>query len=286
MYLFYVDDSGSRDPSVADGRDPIYSLTAIGMWEGHWREFDAELFTRKRELVKALKSAGKVTELKNIDDTEVKSSLLRNPRNRAKESAFLDALSDDDRTALANLYYAQLTKRKAYAMSVVIDKRELHDDGRKRVHHIAYDILLRQIEAFLDRRHRSHNGIIVMDDTSPQLNEEVARMHYNILHGFSPSKHKMRRVMEYPFFSDSSFSHGLQLADLCAYNVYRAFRREQFDYPQFTAMRAHFVSALHDADEWEKCIQVIPPTSPLAQTFHAFIAAEKAKFAPNGTDLR
>jgi hypothetical protein len=44
MYFFYFDESGSRDPKAFENKpdggvqikDHIYSLTTIGLWEGHW----------------------------------------------------------------------------------------------------------------------------------------------------------------------------------------------------------------------------------------------------------
>lgn len=40
-------------------------------------------------------------------------------------------------------------------------------------------------------------------------------------------------IVEYPFFTRSELSNGVQLADLLAYNVYRTFRDEDPDYPYF-----------------------------------------------------
>lgn len=40
-------------------------------------------------------------------------------------------------------------------------------------------------------------------------------------------------IVEYPFFTRSELSNGVQLADLLAYNVYRAFKDENLQYPYF-----------------------------------------------------
>jgi len=38
------------------------------------------------------------------------------------------------------------------------------------------------------------------------------------------------------YFTDSKLSNGVQLADLCGYNVYRAFRSKDFAYPYFAQL--------------------------------------------------
>ena len=58
MYFFYFDESGTRDPQVIvkcpDGstkeRDPLYVLTAVGLYERHWHAFDRAIAFLKLEL--------------------------------------------------------------------------------------------------------------------------------------------------------------------------------------------------------------------------------------------
>ena len=49
-----------------------------------------------------------------------------------------------------------------------------------------------------------------------------------------------RHIVEYPFFTRSELSNGVQLADLLAYNVYRAFKTEDFTYPYFEMLLPSF----------------------------------------------
>ena len=68
-------------------------------------------------------------------------------------------------------------------------------------------------------------------------------------------------IVEYPFFTRSELSNGVQLADLLAYNVYRAFRDEVFDYPYFRCVlpkiyRRRDTGSLAGLKIW-------PETSPL-----------------------
>ena len=69
------------------------------------------------------------------------------------------------------------------------------------------------------------------------------------------------RVVEYPFFTRSELSNGVQLADLLAYNVYRAFRDEDVEYAYFRNSLPRFyrrktTNALAGLKIW-------PDTSPL-----------------------
>ena len=47
-------------------------------------------------------------------------------------------------------------------------------------------------------------------------------------------------IVECPFFTRSELSNGVQLTDLLAYNVYRAFKFEDFCYPYFEKVLPNF----------------------------------------------
>ena len=92
MYFFYFDESGSRDPKAvetfADGtqspKEHIYSLTAVGLFEGRWRRFDREIANLKLELSDHLNRTRK--ERLDLADCEVKSNWIRNPKERGANS--------------------------------------------------------------------------------------------------------------------------------------------------------------------------------------------------------
>jgi len=74
---------------------------------------------------------------------------------------------------------------------------------------------------------------------------------------------KFPSAVEYPFFVNSELSNGVQLADLLAYNVYRAFRDEDLDYAYFQDLllyihRGRDGKTLHGLKIW-------PESSPLVQ---------------------
>ncbi len=126
MYFFYFDESGSRDPSVGTPEKPkdhLYVLLTIGMFEGQWSKFDRDIALVKLELADHLRRAGKGKF--ELADCEVKSNWIRNAKDRAAKSPFLNALTDGDRERLLACFFGQIEKRRAVLMATVIDKRYL-----------------------------------------------------------------------------------------------------------------------------------------------------------------
>lgn len=242
MYLFYFDESGGRDPDAGgNGRnikDHIYVLFAVGIFENNWRKLDRAIGHVKLELIDWLRRDG--IGPFDLADCEVKSNWLRNEKERNKKSRFLSALSKDDLTRLASIFYDQLEPCHAVMFAVIVDKRRLHDHmTHETLHKKAYELILERIEHFMTEYHAKHNALIIMDDTSQDLNRAVAMKHAYFQR--SGNQHvQFRHIIEYPFFTRSELSNGVQLADLCAYNVYRAFKSQDFTYPYFEKMLPHF----------------------------------------------
>lgn len=262
MYFFYIDESGSRDPSpgTADRpKDHIYVLLAVGIYERQWRPFELEISRLKLELAHFLGRDGKGRF--ELADCEVKSTWLRHALSRSRHSPFLAALDPDDMGRLVDAYYDQLEARKAVVLASVIDKRELYaDTTHETMHRWAYELLLERIEHYMRQYHNKHQALFVMDDTSIQLNRFIAMEHAALLRRGNPNM-RFPHIVEYPFFTRSELSNGVQLADLLAYNVYRAFRDEAPDYPYFRSVlpkiyRRRDTASLAGLKVW-------PETSPL-----------------------
>lgn len=269
MYFFYIDDSGNRDPGLKmerpDGsvfvKDHVYVLTAVGVYEGNWRPLEEELTDYKMGLRNMLrKTKGLETD---IMDCEVKSTWLRNPIERERRSPFLHGLSDDQRTRLSEMYYSQLNKHRMHIISVVIDKRYLKEDASSVSLHLkAYEILLERIELLLCERYYKHKGLIVMDDSDRHLNRALAMQHARLLHRGGQRIH-FNHIAEYPFFTESSLSHGVQLADLCAYNVYRCFKAADFTYSFFQKSLPYYYNSRNTPAHKLDGLKVFPDDSPL-----------------------
>lgn len=246
MYFFYFDESGSRDPQVStvlpDGthqpKDHLYVLTAIGLFEYRWRHLDREIANLKLELTDQLYRTRKLKF--DLADCEVKSNWIRNPKERRDKSPFLDALSNIDRERLVACYFRQIHVQRMTLFAVVIDKRKLHGHiDSELLHKKAYELLLERIEHFMAEFHSKHQAVIVMDDTDRALNRAVSMKHAYFQREGNQHVH-FNHIVEYPFFTDSKLSNGVQLADLCAYNIYRAFKSRDFKYPYFRELLPHF----------------------------------------------
>ena len=276
MYFFYFDESGSRDPSIgsaAKPKDHLYVLLAVGMWEGQWRRFETAISGLKLELADYLYRDGKGRF--ELADCEVKSNWVRVPTERKKRSRFLHQLHPDDLTRLTDAYFDQVDERNMVILAGVIDKRFLLDHvTHETLHKMAYEFLLERIQHYMRQFHRRHRALIVMDDTGKQLNSAVAMKHAWFQRAGNRNM-VFPAIVEYPFFTRSELSNGVQLADLLAYSVYRAFKRENFDYPYFEWLLPNFYrrrdgAALDGLKVW-------PENSPLVQAASSARDAHKQK---------
>lgn len=262
MYFFYIDESGNRDPlpgTANQPKDHIYVLLAVGLYERQWRPFELEISRLKLELAHFLDREGQGRF--GLADCEIKSSWLRHAPSRHRHSPFLAALHPDDMSRLVDAYYHQLDARNAVVLASVIDKRELRAGTTHEVmHRWAYELLLEQIEHFMRQYHHKHLALIVVDDTNIQLNRFLAMEHAALLRRGNPNMF-FPHIVEYPFFSRSELSNGVQLADLLAYNVYRVFRDEDPQYPYFQSIRPYFYRRRDTAGL--AGIKVWPESSPL-----------------------
>lgn len=267
MYFFYFDESGSRDPSVGTQANPkshLYVLLAVGMFERQWKPFETEISRLKVKLSDDLRRL----RLGPFDlaDCEVKSNWIRNPKERQDKSPFLHALDAEDLGLLPEAYFQQVRERKMVVMAAVIDKRYLLPHmTHETLHKKAYEFVLERIQNFIREYHPKHQALVVMDDTSKQLNRAVAMKH-SFFQMSGNQNMSFPAIVEYPFFTRSELSNGVQLADLLAYNVYRAFRDEDTDYPYFAMMvpyiyRSRNQAVLHGLKVW-------PEASPLVQLGH------------------
>lgn len=280
MYFFYVDESGSRDPSIGTEEAPkshLYVLLAVGLYERQWHPFNREISKLKLELARKIeRSTGQRLDLA---DCEVKSNWLRTPKERAQRSPFLHALTDGDRERLAGAYFTQLSPRHTTVMAVVIDKRHLQAHVTSEIlQKKAYELLLERIEQFMAEQHDKHQALIVMDDTGNRLNRAVAMKHA-FLQRAGNQNVKFPHIVEYPFFTASELSNGVQLADLLAYNVYRAFRDEDLGYPYFGLLRKQWYH--RRAGTVLDGLKVWPTPSPLIRLARDWWRAETTAASPS-----
>ena len=235
-----LEDSGSRNPSAGTAEKPkdhLYVLLAVGMYEGQWGPFETEFSGLKLELADPLSRQDKGRF--ELADCDAKSNWVRISGEREKRGRILHGLPAGDLAQLTDAYFDQVARRHAVIMAGVVDKRFLHDGTtHETLHMTAYEFLLERIQDYMRQYHPKHRALIAMDDTSRQLNRAVAMKHASFQRAGNRNI-SFPAIVEYPFFTRNELSKGIQLADLRACSVYRAFKDEDLGYPYFEKVLGH-----------------------------------------------
>jgi len=271
MYFIYVDESGNRDVQLtgtrADGmgykKDWLYVLSGVSLFHEKWYKFEYKINQKKIELMERIYRDDNVR--LELADTEVKSRWLRIPGERARHP-FLSRLTDRELQELAELYLSQPRYHSMRIFGVVVDKRHLHPYmNSDRLHRKAYELLIERVEWFIKNQHPKHRALMIVDNTSRQMNRSLAMKHSYFQREGTSSGSRIGHIVELPLFVESYLSNGVQLADLCAYNIYRAFRDGDLDYQYFTRIAPSLYSAPHRAVMQIEGLKVFPDESPLVE---------------------
>jgi Protein of unknown function (DUF3800) len=245
MYLCYVDECGNRDPRLdipqRDGSskpgDWLYVLTAMCIFEQRWHTLEKPINRHKLDLIERISVRHGVR--LTLAETEVKSNWLRQPREVAKR-LFLSSLLPEERVALADVYYSQLAAAHATIFAVLVDKRSLpNGTTHQDIHLRTWEQLLELVEQFMRARHDKHQAIMINDDVSREMNLMLAMNHAKLLDRGTQRETWLRHICEMPMFVRSELAVGVQLTDLCAYNIYRAFKTGDLAYPYFQRVAPH-----------------------------------------------
>lgn len=276
MFFFYVDETGNRDPRLEipqrDGStkpgDPLYVLTAINLFESRWHGFEKTINRFKRRLAdQVYRKSGQRLDLA---DCEIKSNWVRVPKERAAHP-LLSHLGDAELQQLVELYYRQLEYHHMSVFSVIIDKRHLHDYmDQEKIHRKSWELLLELVEQFMRVRHDKHQALMINDDISKQVNRSLAMKHAYILEEGTRNGTWLKHVCEMPMFVRSELSNGVQLADLCSYNIYRAFREGTLDYLFFKRITGQVWSRITPCTAPFSGLRVFPDDSPLRELVEKF----------------
>lgn len=262
MYLFYIDESGNRDIGHLE-RERFYVLTAVGMFEGNWKAFYLEIAKAKRAILDRIRQEHGIA-LELAVDTEVKSTYLRNPKAR-QAHPFSKLQTEEERLALMELFYRQLEERKAVVISVVIDKKAIHPNSKladqQALHNKAWELLCERVEFYMTEKHDKHKAILITDDVDKRKNQQTTIAHVELYRAGSTSKQKLRHIIEMPLFTSSATCVGVQLADLCCYNIYRRFKDDNPDYPFFKRIEPFFYNSGNTSQNKLDGLKIHPPNS-------------------------
>lgn len=254
MYFFYIDDSGERNPLVK--QEEPFVMLALGLHEYQWRRFETTLNGRKLSLIQSIFDRTGVR--LDLADAEVHSVDIRIPKNRSQHP-FLGNLTDAELGGLVDLYYNQLEARHFTVMAIVVDKACLLDYmDKEKLARKVYELLLERGESFIGLKHPNQQAVFVLDNTSKELNRSIAMKHAYFQRSQTSAGVRLKHVVEMPFFVESYLSNGVQLADLCAYDVYRAFRSGDEKYPYFLRLLPFFYKSTLTANEKIDGLKLFP----------------------------
>ncbi len=211
-YLFYVDESGQRDgPDVGH-----FVLGAVGVPMDEWQSLNRQ-----------------ITDLKwsyfNDPNVEMKSTWLRSPREKQKRYLARFKISEKELDEFTRGVYDALLSHNVQIIAAVIDRARF--PGRSKAGEtplsIAYTILFERIERCMQKI--NGRALLIFDKIE---DDEMKRVGYEKQLGEQHEQQReegtplvdVRSVVESLFFVRSSQNNGVQLADLCSYNIFRQFR--------------------------------------------------------------
>lgn len=265
MYYFYADESGTCSTSEAalNSGDWLYVLAAVSLFEHRWHKFEKFLRRRKRQLGDDIHRRAGVR--LGLADYEIKSNWIRNAKERA-DHPFLSHLDEGQLRGLVDAFYEQLGYHHMYVFAVVIDKRHLRDYmDYTRTHRKAWELLLERIQFFMKSEHQKHQAVIVADDVTRQANLALAEKVVYLQEEGTSSGCWLSNISGLPLFTKSELSNGIQLADLCAYNIYRAFSQRDLSYPFFRRIAPYLWRSKTRRDGTVDGLKVFPDESCLVR---------------------
>ncbi len=223
-HVLFIDDSGTKeyaaDPKEYTGRRGnsryfVFCGVLVSMKS-------SGLFTN--EIIQAkLKHFG--------DDTvEIKSNWLRIPREQQRCYYEPYALTPEKLTAFTDEYYKLINEANLMLIASVVDKMQMQQDYPTPWYApaVAYETMLLRVQQEIPH---SDQVAVIIDDTTgktPKGNDykkNLERQHNKLKkYGSSLWKGQTFPSLTTQKFVNSQNSHLVQVADVCAYNVYRQFQ--------------------------------------------------------------
>lgn len=216
MHILYVD---SGDGGTALGSSKHLVLCGAAMHEGQWRKLTRQLDEIQRA---NFPTAGSFLEFHASEmrtGARVFRGLPRTARNKA----------------IAEVYEVIARSKGLTLFAAVMDKAAFFHKYQSKVdpYRGAFEGICTMFDYFLKRKQRQSErvgrGMVVFDESRPTLSREIRRL----LAEFQASGTKwspLSCLIETAFFFDSRSSRLMQIADFCAYAVYRWYEANDSSY--------------------------------------------------------
>ncbi len=172
---------------------------------------------------------------------EVKSNWIRFPQERKKHKYLAD-LSIEELKQLSFGLMDIIVNNRCTLISTVVNKDSLlrhYGLNKPEPNIFAIQYLLERISLFMDYNHPNEQAIVIMDKCSDSIEKILNRTHtLQVEEGYSWKG--IKNIIENIMFVDSQYNNFIQLTDLCAYNVNRAFKDDNPNYPFFKMLLPKF----------------------------------------------
>lgn len=224
MFLFYIDDSGQVDYNPKASEYFVYN--ALGFDSSKWNEINQQVVELKQ----------KVFETPNSELLEIKSNWIRIPKEREKRW-YLKKLAGEELKELSIGLLDIILNNDVTMIATVINKNNmLKEYGQKAYHPNIYamELLLERVSLFMNENYSGKQAMIIADKCSNDIESLLNKNHVdhrNNHNGYSWKN--LSNIIENLLFVDSKYSNFIQLTDLCAYNIFRAFKDKDPEYEFF-----------------------------------------------------
>ncbi|BCW94742.1 MAG: DUF3800 domain-containing protein [Fimbriimonadales bacterium] len=213
MYLFYLDESGEREYTSLS---QYFVLCALGVPVEQWRALNLDVLNLKRTYF-------------NRVDVEIKSSWLRRPQDRQKRYLSQYSVSETDLEEFTEKLYTVLLSYDIVLIASVVDKHQarIMSQSPPSPSALAYRLLFERVDSFLKQQGNAY-GVLIFDKISEgQFRKKgyenlLAQQHQQYLERGTELV-QVNQIAEGLLFIPSHENNMIQLADLCAYNIYRQF---------------------------------------------------------------
>ncbi len=232
FFKVFIDDSGSKEYKSPYSREFIKSPPAYRKYIDFWRANYFVLCAVKIHNSNLDRINSRINMIKEkffgTKDVELKSERLRYPDSQKKHYLDKFSISKDNLKNMTDELYDYISSEweKIRVLSVVFDKRYYGEDKRKEAEG---NPLIKCAQVILERLQYSGDMHKVFFDQFESHLKVAKGAHKKIL-GIKTGDIKMERDFVKDFscihsidFKESKRENFIQIADLCAYNVYRQF---------------------------------------------------------------
>jgi hypothetical protein len=212
MHFVYVDESGNT------GRDPVQRFFVLAGLVGkveHCMHIQDQIMELKQRFFPSVLP----------EEIEIKGRFLLQGKGR-----FFEHVRQEVRSAILREMCDLLRQSPFWLFATVVDKAHptlqrlklLPDD----VYRFAYKNLLERVDVFLSAERDS--GLVLIDSRASSIRSSLKDARLIAVHReYLEGQRKARggsQLVEYPVFVQSEFFAAVQLADVCAYELFHAYQ--------------------------------------------------------------